>query len=252
MGRIYVQRLRRAAASASLKTMLRLAPLALLLIPSPAAADEKTFMIAGFDRIRVEGPFTVRVVSGTSPKARTVGDARAIDGVRVRASGRTLIVAASLNAWGGYPGARAELPVVEITAVALRSAAVVGGGSVTIDRMRGQSVDLSVTGAGSLSVGTLDADRFSAILVGTGSLSVGGTARDARFQSNGAGRIDAVRLVATQLTVGTQGSGESSFTASGTAAVSASGLGGVTVRGDATCTVRGSAPVTCGKDRPAR
>ena len=232
--------------------MLRIAPLALLLIPAPAAADEKTFMISGFDRIRVEGPFTVRVVTGTSPRARTIGDARAIDGVQVRASGRTLTVSASLNAWGGYPGARAEAPVVEITAVSLRSAAVVGGGSVIIDRMRGQSVDLSVTGAGSLAVGALHADRLSAILAGTGTLTIGGTARDARFQSNGAGKIDAERLVATQLAVGTQGSGESSFTARRTADISASGLGGVSVLGDASCTVRGTAPVSCGRNGPRR
>jgi hypothetical protein len=229
--------------------MLRIAPLALLLIASPAAADEKTFMISGFDRVRVEGPFTVRVTTGTSPKARTVGDARALDGVTVRVSGRTLVVTASVNAWGGYPGGKRETPTVEITAASLRSASVVGGGSLTIDRMTGQRIDLSLAGAGSLSVGKIDADRLSGIMIGTGALTVGGTALDARFEVNGAGTLDAGKLVASALIVNAQGSGDGQFAARNTAEIVASGQGSITVTGDPTCTVRGSAPVTCGRPR---
>lgn len=229
--------------------MLRFAPLALLLIATPAAADEKTFMVAGFDRVRVEGPFTVRVVTGTSPKARIVGDARSIDGISVRATGRTLVISASVNAWGGYPGGSRDVATVEIVAPSLRSASVIGGGTLTIKRMAGRSVDLSLSGAGTLSVDAVDADRFSAIMIGTGVMTVAGTAIDARFQANGAGKLDAGKLIAGDLTVSAQGSGEGSYAARKTASIFATGQGRVTVAGTPTCTVTGSAPVVCGKPR---
>ena len=36
----------------------------LLLAAAPASAEERTYMIAGFDRVRVDGPFSVTVVAG--------------------------------------------------------------------------------------------------------------------------------------------------------------------------------------------
>jgi len=226
--------------------MLRFALLALLAIPTAAHADERKYMLSGFDRVRVEGSFDVVVTSGVSPGAIATGETRSLDLVNVRVEGRTLVVSPGVNAWGGYPGTPKPLPRIAVRATMLRSAAVIGGGRLTIDRMAGQRVDLSLSGAGSLVVGRAQADRLDATLIGTGSLTVGGSALRARFQSNGAGTIDAAALDARALTVNAQGSGDASFAARETAEIIAEGQGAVRVAGSPACTVRGSAAVICG------
>ena len=204
-------------------------------------------MLSGFERVRVEGPFDVTVVAGASPGAKAEGSARALDRVNVRVDGRTLVVGPGVNGWGGYPGARDAVPQVRVTVPSLSGATLLGGGRLTIDRMTGQRVDLAVSGAGTLTIAEVRADRLQAILVGTGALTVAGRALQARFQSNGAGTIDAAAFDVGALDVTAQGSGESHYTARNTAQVFAEGQGTVAVAGTASCTVRGSAPVTCGK-----
>lgn len=215
--------------------------------PAPAHADERRYMLSGFDGIRVDGPFDVTVVAGGSPGAVASGEMRSLDSVSVRVQGMTLVISPSLNAWGGYPGAARARPRVTVTAATLRSATMVGGGRLAIDRMRGQRIDLSLTGAATLTVGDAQAERIEAALLGTGQITLGGRALQGRFASNGAGAIDARGLDVGALTVNWQSAGDGQFAAARTAEVFASGQGAVTVVGDAKCLIRGNGPVVCGK-----
>ena len=231
--------------------MMRATPLLLMLLvllrAAPAHADERRYMMAGFDRIRIDGPFEVTVVPGTSAGAIASGERRALDSVDVRVQGTTLIVSASLNAWGGYPGAARSIPRVTVTAASLRSATMIGGGRLTIDRMRGARIDLALTGAGTLVVTDAQADRIDATLLGTGQITIGGRALQGRFQSNGAGAIDARAMQVGALSVTWQSAGDGRFFARNTAAIVAAGQGAITVDGAPACTVSGSGPVICGK-----
>ena len=225
--------------------MLRAALLLLLFLAAPAHADERRYMVTGFDRIRVDGPYEVEVTSGGAPGAVASGDARALDAVSVRVQGGTLIVGRGVNAWGGFPGDRPTLPRIVIQAADLRGAAIAGGGRLRIDRMRGLAVSLDLTGAGAIDVAAIDADRLQANLVGTGSLRVAGRVLRARFQSDGAGTIDAQGLDARAIDVAAQSAGDARFSASETATVTATGSGSVSVTGGAHCTVRGPGRVDC-------
>ena len=78
--------------------------------------------------------------------------------------------------------------------------------------------------------------------------ALAGRAGVARFVINGAGKIDADKLDAGDLTVRLDGPGGASARARYTASITNKGLGQVTVAGSPKCTVRGSrgGPVTCG------
>lgn len=227
-----------------IRLMLALIALAM---PVAASARDKTVMLTSFDRVRVEGPFDVALTTGKGAGGVLSGDPRAIDRVNVRVEGRTLIVSAGANGWGGYPGAASGQVKVRVTTPMLRSAAVAGGGQLRIDRMRAQQIDLSVAGAGSLSVAGMEADQVNATMNGTGAMTLAGKSGRARFMNSGTGAIDAAGLVARDLTVMSQGMGSGSFTARYTADVSAMGLGSISVAGGAKCTIRGPGPVVCGR-----
>lgn len=240
--------MRGGAAGAKLAGMTRLLPL-LAFVAAPASAAERAVAVVNFDRIRIDGPFDVRVTTRATPTATVVGDARALDGVSVRVEGGTLVVRANNAVWGerGRPRGIAA-PVVEAGTRDLRSAAVVGGGALTIaGPVAAERVDLSVTGSGSLTAPGLRANELHATLIGTGQLTLGGAARTARVLGNGAGRIAAAELVANDVMVRTEGSTAVTITARYTATATSTGLGAIEILGRPDCKVKAQAggPIRC-------
>lgn len=227
-------------------------PLLLLLVgAAPAPDGQRRIMLSGFDRIRLDGPFEVHVAPG-SAKAIVSGDRRAIDRIEVRQEGGTLIIAPSLNTWGGgWPGEdQGGTPtIVEVNVPSLRSASVVGSGRLAIDSITGATIQLMVTGAGMLAVKQVDADQLNATITGTGTIAVQGQANKARFFTNGTGGFDAGGLIAGDLMVHSESAGSSHFAARYTANVLNLGLGDVQVDGKVACTVQGPGPTRCGKGK---
>ena len=224
----------------------------LSLVAVPAFAADRSYSVGSFERVRVEGPFEVRINTGGSPGARASGDAKLIEQLDIIVNGGTLVVRLGSRGWGETPtSSRITAPVVTLSTPRLIAASVVAGGRVTIGAMKAQRVDLAITGAGSLTVPAVDADQLNTTVIGTGVLTVGGRASRARLQTNGPGATDATALTVNDLTVRVEGSGETRATARYTAQVTSTGLGKVVVSGPAKCTVTASAggPVECGERR---
>ena len=117
---------------------LLLAPLLLLTAASPV--EERGFMVSSFERLRVDGPFEVGVVTGP-PRATATGNRVALDQVAVRINGNTLIVRAGPLAWADAKG-RAALPRLRVSVPALRAVTVNAGARVKVGEMRGGRVEL--------------------------------------------------------------------------------------------------------------
>jgi hypothetical protein len=211
-----------------------------------AQADERRVMVTSFDRIRVEGPFTVEVKRGASPRAVARGDARALDQIEIRQEDRTLVVRGSPNGWGGWPGERTEAPRALIETPTLVAIAVTGAGAASVDALRGAEVSVALTGSGRIDVAGIEADRVEATTLGSGALSLAGSGRTVRLVNNGVGTIDAAGLSAPDVAVISESAGPTRVTATRTANVVASGTGSVVVSGPAACTRAGPAPIDCG------
>jgi len=92
---------------------------------------------------------------------------------------------------------------------------------------------------------------LNATVIGTGAITLAGRAAKVQLLSNGSGRIAAGDLIANDLIVRVDGTGETNAAAKFTAKVTTNGLGRVTVSGNPACTVNAIAggPVICG-DKP--
>ncbi len=235
--------------------------LAVLLLSSPAfgqsSTTSRTVSVGSFDRVRVEGPFEVRVTIG-SPRA-TITRKGGADDVAVRVDGTTLSVRKGTGGWGEQRGGSssggssgggggAGPIVVTLSTPGLTSASVAAGGRLTIAKMRGMRVEVTVSGNGSLSVAAADTDQLNATVIGGGQMMLAGRAARARLVTSGPGAIDASGLVVDDLTVHLDGVGETKAAARYTAQVTNSGLGSVTVTGNAKCRVDAAAGglVVCG------
>jgi len=225
--------------------------LALLIVAlassAPAAAATRNFTVTGFDRIRVDGPFRVRLTTGVAPFAKVTGSAAAVDGVSIDVQGQMLVVRRNPSSSGGsYPGAIAGPVEISVGTHDLRAAWLNGAGGIAIDKAKAQSFDLSVQGAGSVTIGALTADELRAGLSGSGSAAVGGTSAMVKAIVRGTSTLDALALKAKDVTIGAEGTSTVKMTATGTAKVDVQGLATVELSGRPACTTRahGSAVVS--------
>jgi hypothetical protein len=220
--------------------------IAVVLAAQVAPPAETRLMLTGFDRIRVDGPFTVRVVAQPSAVNRIIGDAATIATVKIRVEGQTLVVTSARDDRGRPIVATGPAPVIELRNDRLAAIALRGAGKIEVERTTASRIDLALTGDGTIRVGSLGSETVSATLIGAGSMTLAGKGGQGRFMINGPGTIDADALTIDALQVRSEGSGGGRYRARYTADVTATGAGTVTVAGSPQCRKRGTATIRCG------
>ena len=192
--------------------MIRTLPLALLAFAAavPAGAAERTYSITDFDRVQVDGPYRVILTAGRSSAARAEGSTEALDHVSVDVQGGTLRVRRNRSAWGGYPASGIGPVTVTLTTRDLRNAAVVGSGSLDVDRAKGLRVDLSVSGSGRLTVASVEADNLIVGLLGGGRITLAGRAKQLKATVQGSGDLAAAGLSADDAQIASDTAGNES------------------------------------------
>lgn len=231
--------------------MTRTLALLALAAAAPAAAAERAYSVTDFDRVQVDGPYRVTVTTGLASGARAEGSAEALERVSVEVLGSTLRVRANRSAWGGYPGDRTGPVRIALTTRELRAAAVVGSGSLDVDRTRGLRVDLSVNGSGRLAVTAVEADNLVVGLLGGGRLTLAGKAKQLKATVQGSGDLAAAELRVDDAQILSDTAGNVAVAVARTARVTATGPGDVEIIGTPSCTVdsKGSGQVLCESKR---
>lgn len=233
-----------------LTVMIRALPalLGIILIAAPASGADRTYSVTDFDRVTVEGPYVVRLVTGRPTAARASGPQASIDRVIVDTQGQTLRIRPNRAAWGGPAGAQQGVLEITLTTRSLRSARVIGPGRLDVEGASGLRVDLSLEGSGRLVATGVAADNLSLGLLGSGRIEVSGRTRSVRADVQGSGDLAAAGLAAGDVMATTGTSGTVALAASRTVRINANGLGEVTVAGRPACTVQGlgAGMVRCG------
>lgn len=213
---------------------------------APAIASERNYTVTSFERVRIDGPFMVRLTTAVAPFAKASGSPAALNGVSIDVQGQTLIVRKSPGSWGGYPGEAPGPVEISVGTHDLSKASVNGAGSLVIDKVKGQTFDFAIQGPGSISIGRLTVDQLKAGLSGSGSATVGGTAAEVTAIVRGTSTFDGSGLKAKDAKIGAEGTAVVKLTATGTAKVDSLGTAMVELTGRPACTVRaiGSAIVS--------
>jgi hypothetical protein len=232
--------------------MVRLIGLALAMLAplaTPALAATQNYGVSSFGKIRIAGPYDVQVRVGGSPSARASGPRDMLDRLSVEQNGDTLVVRSLPGGWGGWPGAAQGRVTIAVTAPALAAVAITGSGAVTVDRVRGDALDLALSGSGSLDVGAIEVGTLSTIMTGSGDMSLAGHARTATATLTGSGNLKAGGLIADDAQAKLVGSGDLTLGARHLAKVMLAGSGDVTIAGPAACAVArtGSGDVHCAR-----
>ena len=213
---------------------------------SPAEAAIRNFGIESFTKVRIEGPFDVSLKTGVAPFARATGSATALDRVAIDMRGDTLVVHSNLDSWGGYPGKDPGPVEISLGTHDLSAAWVNGSGSLTIDRVKGLSFDLSVQGSAISDISYVAVDQLNVSIVGTASATLGGSADKITAVVRGIASLDATNLSAKDATIGAEGTATVKANVSNSVTVDGSGPIKVQLDGKPACTLRvtGSASVS--------
>ena len=209
-----------------------------LVITAPAAAATRTFTVTSFDRVRVDGPYAVRLSTGRSPFAQASGSAAALDSISVQVEGRTLTIRRNPSAWGGYPGSSPEPVQISIGTHDLSSAYLNGAGTLAIDKVKGLTFDLFVQGSGRAEIRDVQADRLSILLAGTATSVVAGKALKLTGTVRGASSLDSTLLTVKDAVLSADGPAQLNASVSDTARVDASGTAQIQISGRPACTAK--------------
>lgn len=212
--------------------------------PAPPG-DGRDFLVPGFERIRVDGPFIVTVAPGMTARAHAEARRPTLDRIAIRVLGDTLVISAGEQGWNNASAPMTEMPRVTVAVPRLRAVQVNGGGHVTIRGMAAPRVDFGLNGAGTLAVSGIAAEDVNLLLMGGGSVTLAGESERARLRANGTGSVDAASLLVKDVTILAETSGEVAAQARYGAQVFALGAGNVRVTGRAQCSVTGPGPVSC-------
>ena len=236
------------AEGAPMRTFLVIA--ALICTAAPVGAETRNFGITSFEKVRVDGPFKVRLTTGVAPFARATGSPAALDRVAIEVRGNTLVVLNNLDSWGGYPGRDAGPVEVSLGTHDLSAAWLNGSGMLSIDRIRGLSFDLSVQGSGAGDIGHAAVDQLNISVVGTASARLAGQADKMTAVIRGISNLDASGLAAKDATLGADGAATISARISNSVTIDATGPATVRLTGGPSCTLRvaGSASVSGCRD----
>jgi len=212
---------------------------AIALAAAPASAATRSYTVTSFARVRVDGPYAVTIHTNRGPSAKAIGEAAALDRLKLRVEGTTLVVSVDPGGdWGGYPG-RPTGPVrIEAGTAELSAATVNGAGSLVIDRVRGQEFGLNLQGSGLASITEVDVDRLKIGLSGSGAARVSGRVLALTAIVRGSGSLDASGLEAKNAVIGAEGPAVVKASVGGTAKVDAAGAAAVELSGAPACQVK--------------
>lgn len=215
-------------------------------LAAPAGAATRNFGITDFSKVRVDGPFAVKLSTGVAPFARAIGSQAALDRVAIEVRGNTLVVHSNLDSWGGYPGEAVGPVQIELGTHDLTAAWLNGSGTLAIDRVKGLGFDLSVQGSGAGQIGQVAVDQLNVSIVGTASARLAGEAAKMTAVLRGISGLDAAALATRDATLGADGAATIAASVSNSVTVDATGPATVRLSGGPTCTLRvsGSASVT--------
>jgi hypothetical protein len=205
------------------------------LVAAPAEAATRNFTVTSFDRIRVDGPYRVKLTTGVAPFASASGPAGALDSLSLEVEGRTLIVRRKTARVGA-----AALAPVSISAGTheLAAAWLNGSGGLAIDSVKGQAFQLSVTGSGAAEVGKLSVDRLRVSVTGSAAAALGGTAQTGTYSMSGPASLRGAGLSTKSAVISAEGPATIHLTVTDSVKVDAKGLAVVKLSGSPACTVR--------------
>ena len=188
---------------------------------------EKLRALGGFSKLRIDGPFDVKLAQAGSDQAIVVADDNIEPLIETVVEGDALVVRMKREA--GFTTRSA--PVVRVDARALQAIAINGSGDLAAERFKADSLHLSIVGSGDVHFGLVEVKDLSVSISGSGDVRLAGKADQQSWSVSGSGDVDARALAGRAAKVNLHGSGDVSLGTTEQLDVQLSGSGDLSYAG---------------------
>jgi len=188
---------------------------------------EKARALGGFSKLRIDGPFDVKLTQAGTDQAVVVADDNIEPLVETVVEGDALVVRMKRDA--GFKTRSA--PLVRVDARALQSIAINGSGDLVVERFKADSLNLNVIGSGDVHFGLVELKDLSVSISGSGDVRLAGRADQQSWTVSGSGDVDARALAGRVGKVSINGSGDVSVGVTEQLDVQLSGSGDLSYAG---------------------
>ncbi|QTD55009.1 head GIN domain-containing protein [Parasphingorhabdus cellanae] len=198
-----------------------------------------------FTGVTLAGPDNIVFTTGSEFSIRAEGDADTLEKLRYKiTNGQLKVGRENSGMWSGSSSAA----IVYVSAPSLESAKLSGSGDMQVDKMNGESAQLSVAGSGNIDIAEMETASLNTKIAGSGDISFSGRADDVQISIVGSGDIKGKALKTEAAAIKIAGSGDVALSSDGTVDASIAGSGDIRIHGDANCKIKtaGSGDVTCG------
>lgn len=229
---------------------LVVAPLALApAIGAETASIHRSYDVAAFDSVAAAGSNVVLVKVGPAFSVSADGPAESLDKFKVEVKDGRLRIEPKEKHWHDEDWSDYEPATFHVTLPSIEAATLAGSGTMTVDRIKGDSFSASIAGSGTLELGSLSVDSTNFSIAGSGDIVAHGSSRKSSVSIAGSGDVKARDMATTTASISVVGSGDAELTVHDSAQISIMGSGDVDIVGTDNCTVSrmGGGKARCSK-----
>jgi hypothetical protein len=168
---------------------------------------ERSRALPAFGKLRLEGPFDVKLVQAGSDQAVVSADDNVEPLIETVVEGDSLVLRLKRDA--GFTTRAA--PVVRIDARALQAVLLNGSGDLAMEQFKADALRIDVVGSGDVQVGLIEVKELSVSLSGSGDVRLAGRADQQSWTVSGSGDVDARALSGQSAKAVLSGSGDVSL-----------------------------------------
>lgn len=188
---------------------------------------EKARALGAFTRLRIDGPFDVKLTQAASDQATVVADDNIEPMVETVVEGDALVIRMKRD--GGFTTRSA--PLVRVEARTLQAIHVNGSGDLTVERFKADALSVQVIGSGDIHFGLVEVKDLSVGISGSGDVRLAGRADQQSWNVSGSGDVDARALSGRSAKASLSGSGDVSLGVTEQLDVQLSGSGDLSYAG---------------------
>lgn len=176
-------------------------------IKGSGIAVDKARSVAAFQRVRLDGPVDAVLEPAATESLSVQADDNLEPLITTVHDGDTLVISVRPgNPFSTRLPLRVKIGFRQLQGLELR-----GSGDATLDRLKGERLQVELSGSGDLRIGLLEVRELQARLSGSGDLSVAGAAEQQDWQLSGSGDAGATALTGRTVRARLSGSGDLSL-----------------------------------------
>ncbi len=225
------------------------------LLPQTAHAEKRKLLVGSFQDVTIYGDMQVDIVTGKPPSAYATGDRRILDLLRLERESEHLIIRVQQPPQDDNRTRVTQPLVIYLGTRQLRNISIAGNARLHVTNIKRDGISrFIVDGGGSVDIDTLNTDQLDIAMAGSGRIKIGkGSLRETSLRIQGAGSYDAPNLLTRKFKLEQNGNATVNVQAEENATISNTGAGNITIGGNAECFIRkaGSAIITCPQDAKA-